>query len=174
MNRPVIGIDPCYGAKSVMGMVYLIDEDVHDYVAKTYDTSGSAKRWRGSTKGWYVGTAEAITLAWGLKTERVTGVTPLVAIEAPFGTNFSTHGLREMVGMLKDRFVQWGWDVVEVPAASAKKALSDKGNAKKDEMVAAAAEVWPEIYNVGNQKQQEAVADAIGIAMAGEEKWEDK
>ena len=167
----IIPIDPCYGPKSVLGMALMEDRRVIDYAFYTYHGHRLAKRWTGDHKTWYAGMVHACALGWAGRAERCKGEVPIICIEGPRGQWETTTTLREFVGTLKERFNAWGWETVEVTATSAKKALTGSGSAKKDDMVEAANKmIWMMDLT---KKQQEAVADAIGIGLAGLAKWEE-
>ena len=169
----IVSIDPCYGPKSVLGMAlmeYLEDRKVLDYAFYTYHGHRLARQWTGDHKAWYAGMAHACALGWAGRRDRCKGEAPIICIEGPRGQWETTTALREFVGMLKERFNEWGWETVEVTATAAKKALTGDGNADKDDMVEAANKmIW--LMDL-TKKQQEAVADAIGIGLAGADKWE--
>jgi crossover junction endodeoxyribonuclease RuvC len=76
---------------------------------------------------------------------------------------------RELIGVLKAEAWRYGFQVVSVAASSAKKAMTGSGNADKDAVRAAAREV--DGYPIGLPKYaDEAVSDAVAVAMAGIEK----
>ena len=62
--------------------------------------------------------------------------------------------------------------VVRVQPTQTKKALTGRGKAKKDEdMVPHAIKLYPSVAEIKYKYQREAVADAIGVAIAGADKW---
>lgn len=79
---------------------------------------------------------------------------------------------REMIGVIAAYAHKYGADVIRVSPASAKKALTGSGKAKKPDMVLAAKDVCTAtIDGLGSVAKREAVADSMGIAMAGMVKY---
>jgi crossover junction endodeoxyribonuclease RuvC len=88
--------------------------------------------------------------------------------------NHATHGhsmqsafkQRELIGVMAERALGLGMEVVRVAPTSAKKALTGSGKADKRDMSMAAMELL-DISDL-TKKSREAVADAMGIALAAE------
>jgi crossover junction endodeoxyribonuclease RuvC len=88
-------------------------------------------------------------------------------ISAGHGNAATAMMQRELVGILCGMAVEHGWRVKRVYPVTAKKALTDNGRADKDEMVAAARKQFG-VPGAGMPKPKaEAIADAIGVALAG-------
>ena len=101
----------------------------------------------------------------------------LYGIENNYAGENPQHGLRqrELIAVLKrDGWVHWR-SVVGVSPGEVKRALTGKGNAVKADMVEMAEMLYPDVMihwpsdgkkTSRAQKQREAIADAIGVALA--------
>lgn len=88
-------------------------------------------------------------------------------ITAGHGNAATTMMQRELVGILCGMAVEHGWQVKRVYPVTAKKALTGSGKADKGAMVPAAVEKYG-VPSAGMPKaKREAIADAIGVALAG-------
>ena len=147
-GRPIIGVDPGLGLSTAVVLHGRCVQGV--YCTRTSSGSDMLSRicllyyWMGEVRG---------SWPW-----------PPIAIEENYvGPNGQTAlAQREAIAALC-----LGGDIyIRVSPAEAKKALTGKGNATKDEMVHAARE-RTDWTLVGTKAQNEGIADAIGVAMAG-------
>ena len=88
----------------------------------------------------------------------------LTVVEGPSFSSGSpsSHDRSWFWGKVFDRLMLNGVPVVVVPPASAKKWATGKGNADKDDMVLAAARMWPMLDGIKND-----TADALALAGIG-------
>lgn len=88
----------------------------------------------------------------------------LVVVEGPSfsSVSVSSHDRSWLWGKVFDRMMLNGVPVVVVPPASAKKWACGKGNADKDDMMLAAARMWPALEGIKND-----TADALALAGIG-------
>lgn len=95
-------------------------------------------------------------------------------ITAGHGNASTTMMQRELVGILCAKAVEHGWQVKRVYPVTAKKALTGSGKADKDAMVPAAVEKYGVPSSGMPKAKREAIADAIGVALAGISKGADQ
>lgn len=88
----------------------------------------------------------------------------LVVLEGPSFNSKSpaSHDRSWFWGKVYDRISYHDAPIVVVPPASAKKWACGKGNADKDDMMLAAARMWPDIEGIKND-----TADALALAGIG-------
>lgn len=88
----------------------------------------------------------------------------LVVVEGPSfsSASVSSHDRSWLWGKVFDRMMLNGVPVLVVPPSSAKKWATGKGNADKDDMVLAAARMWPTLDGIKND-----TADALALAGIG-------
>lgn len=93
----------------------------------------------------------------------------LVVLEGPsFGsTSTSSHDRSWFWGKVFDRLDANDIPIVVVPPASAKKWATNKGNADKDDMVLAAARMWPAIEGIKNDTADALALAGIGMQLLG-------
>jgi crossover junction endodeoxyribonuclease RuvC len=90
--------------------------------------------------------------------------TALAVVEGPSFSSASpsSHDRSWFWGKVFDRLMLNGVRIVVVPPASAKKWATGKGNADKDDMMLAAARMWPVLDGIKND-----TADALALAGIG-------
>ena len=79
---------------------------------------------------------------------------------------------RELIGVLAANAWHYGSDIIRIAPLSAKKALTGSGKASKERMVEAMSKYHGAPEGLSKAKR-EAVADALGIVLAGVAKWEE-
>jgi len=93
----------------------------------------------------------------------------VAALEVPQG-GLKTHKSQDrIIGRIEQILEMGGFQVIEVNVQAVKRALSGKANADKADMIDAARRLYGVPEMGAKQVEAEAVADAIGVAMAG---WE--
>lgn len=180
----VLGIDPGFTYTGVVGLT----EDGGELVGAMAFPSEKGV----STEVRAVRLArDAFYHAWGL--QRGHGGVAAFCIEenvsAGHGNSATTMMQRELIGILCAMAVEHGWPVKRINNGTAKKVLTGNGHAHKPEMVAAARAKFgvPSWRYMGAgcgerrpdgqpamDERAEAIADAIGVALAGVVKGADK
>jgi crossover junction endodeoxyribonuclease RuvC len=92
-------------------------------------------------------------------------VVEALSIGSTFGQHLTRAGLWHMV---MDRVDSWGTPWIEVAPTSLKKYATGKGNAAKDEVLAAAIRRFPAINVTGNDEADALWLAAIGADLLGE------
>ena len=114
------------------------------------------------------GTKSGRPLEWRID-DIVQAVAPIVDGRFAIETNFANGRQAELnnaqlIGVLIDYARHGGSDICRIAPTSAKKALTGSGKASKEDMVAAASKL-PGWVDQGSKKRNEAVADAVGVAI---------
>jgi len=93
----------------------------------------------------------------------------LVVVEGPSfsSVSVSSHDRSWLWGKVFDRMMLNGVPVVVVPPASAKKWATGKGNADKDDMMLAAARMWPALDEIKNDTADALALAGIGMQLLG-------
>ena len=170
-------VDPASGKSGHSGMVGLCNGDIAKtqagYLMWTSHCPANDKnvgRYNSRYGAWHYESIAATCWSWGRHE------VPVVVMEIPplHGKTYSSSsGLLRVVELVEEKVRSWGWNWVEVTSTEAKKALTGKGTAKKEDMLPAAQDhldlKFPDQWTI---KRKEAVADAVGIGVAGMNKWE--
>lgn len=90
-----------------------------------------------------------------------------------FGRSKPALEQREIIAVIAAYAHKYGFTVLRVAPKEVKASLAGSGDAKKPAMVAAARLEFPGVIEeLSSNAKREAVADSIGIALAGIKKWE--
>lgn len=157
----VLGIDPGLTRQNPTGLAILDDRL---FLVDCHSISPKGDGWQ-QVVGMIAVNIARFLGSW-VKDDPLIACNILISYELPHvATNpQATIKLAHICGIIVANAMQYGFPVIGIQPSEAKKALTGKGNASKDEMIAAAQQQ----FGLSLPKD---IADACGIALAGLAKY---